>query len=158
MANWMRRSSIVVVAATVVPSSASAQSAPREDPVAVVETFVQANERADLDLIMSTFDETATLFAPGERPQRATGTVEIRAFFESTFGQRRGPITITPTDIHVQQLEDIAIVSAHLGRLPTLPVAEPTTFSRRTFVVKRRGDRWVIVHLHASNVQLSPRR
>ena len=157
MAYWMWRVSVVVVA-TVVPSSAWAQRAPQEDPVSVVEAFVQANERADLELIVSTFDETAILFPPGDRPQRATGKAEIRAFFEGTFGQRRGPITITPRDVHVQQLGDIAVVTAHLGPLPALPVSEPTTFSRRTFVVKRVGSRWVIVHLHASNLQLSPPR
>lgn len=157
MANWIWDLSVVVVA-TVVPSLAWAQRAPQDDPVLVVETFVQANERADLELIMSTFDETATLFPPGDRPQRTTGKAEIRAFFEGTFGQRRGPITITPTDVHVQRLGDTAVVTAHLGLLPALPVSEATTFSRRTFVVKRVGNRWVIVHLHASNVQLSPPR
>lgn len=158
MTNWMGRLSIVVATAAVLPASGSAQNLSPNSPVSVVETFVRANERADLELIMSTFDEAATLFPPGDRPQRATGRTEIRAFFESTFGQRSGPITITPRDVHVQQLGDIAVVTAHLAPLPTLPVAEPTTFPRRTFVVKRVDGRWVIVHLHASNFQLSPPR
>lgn len=158
MTNWMGRLSIVVTAAAVMPVSGSAQNLSRNSPVSVVETFVRANERADLELIMSTFDETATLFLPGDRPQRATGRTEIRAFFESTFGQRKRPIKITPRDIHVQELGDIAVVTAHLAPLPTLPVSEPTTFPRRTFVVKQVGGRWIIVHLHASNFQLSPTR
>jgi len=44
-------------------------------------------------------------------------------------------------------LGDVAIVTAHLVR----PATSPGT-SRRTFVLRKIGDRWLIVHLHASNV------
>jgi len=42
---------------------------------------------------------------------------------------------------------DVAIVTAHLVRPSTAPGT-----SRRTFVLRKTGDRWLIVHLHASNL------
>ena len=65
----------------------------------------------------------------------------------ATFTARRGPIAITPADIDAQMYGDVAIVTAHLVRPSTAPGT-----SRRTFVLRKTGDRWLIVHLHASNL------
>lgn len=129
---------------------------PRDDALATVQTFVRANETANLDLIVSTFDERATVFFPGGRPQRASGKGEIREVFAELFKQRKGPITITPRDVSVQLFGDVAIVTAHLRALPATPIREPTVFPRRTFVLRRVDGRWLIVHHHASNIALEP--
>jgi uncharacterized protein (TIGR02246 family) len=129
---------------------------PQDDALATVQTFVRANETANLELIVSTFDDAATVFFPGDRPQRASGKTEIREVFGELFKQRKGPITITPRDVSVQLLGDVAIVTAHLRALPATPVREPTVFPRRTFVLRRVEGRWLIVHHHASNFVLGP--
>jgi ketosteroid isomerase-like protein len=120
-----------------------------------VQTFVRANESANLELIVATFDDTATVFFPSVQAHRATGKAEIREVFAELFRLRTGPITITPRDVNVQVLDEVAIVTAHLNALPTLPISEPVTFSRRTFVLRKVGERWLIVHLHASNYLIS---
>jgi uncharacterized protein (TIGR02246 family) len=137
----------------------SAQSVPQDDgAAATVQTFVRANGTANLDLILRTFDEAATVFFPGDRPQRASGKPEIRNIFSELFKQRKGPITITPRDVEVQSFGDMVVVTAHLTSLPSGPVLEPTVFPRRTFVLRRVDGRWLIVHHHASNFVVAPAR
>jgi uncharacterized protein (TIGR02246 family) len=137
-------------------SALSQGTTPEDAALATVQTFVRANETANLELIVSTFDDAATVFFPGDRPQRASGKAEIREVFANLFKQRKGPITITPRDVNVQLLGEVAVVTAHLTALPTGPVREPTVFPRRTFVLQRINGRWLIVHHHASNFVLAP--
>jgi ketosteroid isomerase-like protein len=151
----IKRGLPTVVALVAIAWSAAAQSRTELGPVETVQKFVRANELADLESIMATFDEGATHFAPAQ-PLRASGKPAIREAFAQVFKQRRGPIIIMPTDVAVQSFGDVAIVTAHLGALPALPVAEPTTFGRRTFVLRRTANEWRIVHLHASNFLLTP--
>lgn len=125
--------------------------------LATVRTFIQANETANLDLMVSTFSEEATLFMPvGDAPYRLTGKLQIRAVFAALFKSRTGPITITPAAVTAQMFGDMAIVTAHLRPVPPTPIKEPLSFARRTFVLRREGDRWLIVHHHASNFQWVP--
>lgn len=148
---------MIVAALFVLVSMTPAQAqgpTSRDRAMETVQTFIRANETANLELIVGTFDEAATVFFPGGQAQRANGTGEIREGFAGLFKQRTGAITITPRDVHIQTFGDLAIVTAHLSDLPTAPVREPTTFSRRTFVLRPVGDRWLIVHLHASNYLL----
>jgi len=135
------------------PSSAQ-EATLRDRVMETVQTFIRANETANLELIVGTFDDAATVFFPGGQAQRANGKGEIREGFAGLFKQRTGAITITPRDVNIQMFDDLAIVTAHLGDLPPTPIREPMTFARRTFVLRQAGDRWLIVHLHASNYLL----
>ena len=137
-------------------SGLSQGKSPQDEALATVQTFVKANEMADLELIVSTFDQSATVFFPGDRPERASGKAEIRAVFADLFARRKGPITLTPRDVNVQSFGELAIVTAHLRALPPTPVRERSVFPRRTFVLRRVEGRWLIVHHHASNVVLEP--
>ena len=139
---------IGLLVALLVVSGASAQSdtAGRDSALATVQTFIKANETRDLELTVSTFADDATVFFPGDPQTRVSGKENIRQVFAALFQQRTGVIAIKPTDVAVQLFGDMAIVTAHLER----PATAPGT-SRRTFVVRRTGDRWLIVHLHASN-------
>jgi uncharacterized protein (TIGR02246 family) len=137
---------LLVVVFVVSGASAQSDSAGRDSALATVQTFIKANETRDLELIVSTFADDATVFFPGEPQTRVSGKENIRQAFAALFQQRAGTITIKPTDVAVQLFGDMAIVTAHLER----PATAPGT-SRRTFVVRRTGDRWLIVHHHASN-------
>lgn len=145
---------VLLLLLPVTPSQA--QDTTSQDRVMeTVQTFIRANESANLKLIVATFDDTATVFFPSVQAQRATGKAEIREVFANLFRLRSGSITITPQDVNIQVLDEVAIVTAHLNALPTHPVSEPVTFSRRTFVLRKVGERWLIVHLHASNYLIS---
>ena len=144
---------VLFVLLSMTPSLAQGTTS-RDRVMATVQTFIRANETANLELIVGTFDDAATVFFPGGQAQRANGKGEIREGFAGLFKQRTGAITITPRNVSIQMFDDLAIVTAHLSDLPTTPIREPMTFSRRTFVLRQVGDRWLIVHLHASNYLL----
>jgi hypothetical protein len=78
----------LIVILAIHSSGLSQGKTPQDDALATVQTFVRANETANLDLIVSTFDEGATVFFPGGRPQRASGKGEIREVFAELFKQR----------------------------------------------------------------------
>ena len=139
---------VTVACAFVVVVGTAAQSVSEQDlALKTVQTFIAANERADLPLMMTTFADDATVFMPCEPAKRLSGNAAIRDAFAALFSARRGPIVITPADIDAQMYGDVAIVTAHLVRPSTAPGT-----SRRTFVLRKTGDRWLIVHLHASNL------
>ena len=140
---------VTIGCASAMIANISAQRAFDQDlALKTVQTFIAANERADLPRLMSAFADDATVFMPGEPAKRISGSAAIRDAFAALFAARRGPIVITPADIDVQMYGDLAIVTAHLVRPSTAPGT-----SRRTFVLRKIGDRWLIVHLHASNLQ-----
>lgn len=144
----------LLVLLSVTPSVAQGTT-PRDRIMETVQTFIRANETANLDLIVGTFDDAATVFFPSGQAQRANGKAEIREAFARLFRPRTGPITITPRDVNIQLFDAAAVVTAHLGDLPAMPIREPITFARRTFVLRQVSDRWLIVHLHASGYLLS---
>ena len=82
-------------------------------------------------------------------PHRIEGRSAIVAAFQEIFGdfpaRMSGPpyLTIDPRDVEVQVERESAVVTFHLGDSPP--------FSRRTLVFARRGERWSITHLHASD-------
>ena len=131
---------------------------------------MKAIETADLDLLLSTFHRDATVFMPAAEmrwtpdspgsPALLSGVAQIRSAMGTLFAGVRasgkGPqyVVLQPRDEAVQELGDMAIVSFHLGSLPTQPVKEPATFARRSFVLRRDSDRWLIVHHHGSNAQI----
>ena len=138
------------------PSVLAQGTTPRDRVLETVQTFIRANETANLELILGTFDDNATMFFPNTQPERADGKAEIREVFAQTFKRRTGPITITPRNVDVQLFDNFAVVTAHLRDLPTKPILEPITFARRTFVLRQIGNRWLVVHLHGSGYLLAP--
>lgn len=135
------------------------------EPSSAVTAFVSAMEQADADALAAIFDEKATVFMPFDAvPQRVEGRDEIRKVFARFFEQVRKSkpappyMKLEPRDLHMQLLGDTAILTFHLGSLPDAAATSPSMFSRRTFVVQRKGDRWLVQHLHASNMQLQPRK
>jgi ketosteroid isomerase-like protein len=119
---------------------------------------MKASENLDLDKVVGSFAEDATMFFPmTEAPQRFDGKEAIRAHYLKVFESiRRRSASAAPPH---QQLvpEDItwhaagpdaAIVSFHIRGGQDL--------ARRTVVLARRDGTWLVVHLHASNLPVSP--
>ncbi|HEX7828935.1 MAG TPA: nuclear transport factor 2 family protein [Thermoanaerobaculia bacterium] len=118
-------------------------------PAQTVEAFLAALNDAD-PKIVALFDDEATIFFPmNDRPLRANGRAEIEATFTSLFAQManaKGKGMPAPESLRTDMLgDDAAIV--------TFQTTNPNVTSRRTFVLKREGATWKIVHLHGSNVR-----
>ena len=155
---------IAVLAMYVSTASAGQDTQASSDPaLAKAQAFVAALNNADLDALVETFAEDATIFLPfSSDPARVTGKERIRGAFDPFLQRVRasgeGPpyLRISPADVHVQHLDGTAVVTFHLGKFPAPTDKEPSTFSRRTVVLRQIGGKWLIVHLHASNMVSAP--
>ena len=119
---------------------------------AVVDAVVSGLAHMDADAIVANFADDATFFFPesANRPARVEGRAAIRDVFERAFAQWRNDGAATSpvpqlSDVRTDVFGDVALVTFHI-RGPVL--------SRRTFVLRRIGGSWKIVHLHASNIRL----
>jgi uncharacterized protein (TIGR02246 family) len=142
-------------------ASADPQTPAGVDPaLAAAQAFVTALENADIDALVATFAEDATVFLPfASDPARLAGKAQIRAAFDAFLKDVRTSVTgppylqLEPRDVHVQHFDGMAVVTFHLGTLATPAGDTPARFARRTAVLRQVGDTWRIVHLHASNME-----
>jgi uncharacterized protein (TIGR02246 family) len=128
-----------------------------------VDAFVAAMTSADIEALAAVFDDDATVFMPFDSlPRRLEGKAEIRAAFGRLFDQVRksqsGPpyMKLEPHDVKMQIFSGYAVITFHLGAVPAEGATSPSSFSRRTFIVHPAGGRWLVSHLHASNLRLQP--
>lgn len=114
--------------------------------------FLRAFEDLDMPRFIDCFADDATAFFPAPEPaSRVDGKAAIRARFETVFasigtGASGGPPyhRLVPENLAFQLLgHDAAVATFHLRNAQRI--------ARRTLVLRRHGQRWQIVHLHASN-------
>lgn len=127
----------------------------QQDSIAVVETinqFVHAFSNLEWEKFDSFFANDATAFFPPSArfPYRANNKQEIEKIFKGVFEHAKenksAPpyIVIEPKDVKIQMVGPIAIVSFILN--------DPGMLGRRTIVLKKENEHWLIIHLHASGV------
>jgi uncharacterized protein (TIGR02246 family) len=148
---------IILVALAITYGASHGRAADTRDAItSTVLACVKGIATGNVELIASTFAEDATAFFPTKSAARISGKTAIAEAFAALFGPKPRPTTITPREMVIQEMGDVAIVTAHLRDLPAMPIREVSTFPRRTFVLRHVEGRWLIVHLHASNYQLVP--
>ena len=112
-----------------------------------VDSFLAAFARMDLDAMIVCFDADATSFFPTEHhAERLAGRDAIRAGFARVIERARvrglDRIDLPVSDVQTRNWGDAALVTCHL---------RDARLGRRSFVLRRDGDAWRIIHLHASN-------
>jgi ketosteroid isomerase-like protein len=120
------------------------------------ERFIAAFSSVDWEPFHASFSEDITFFFPFLHgrwvPYRAEGRKAVEAVFEPFFKRLRDEdgdaahISIVPKDVRIQMLNDVAIVTFHLE--------DERGLGRRTIVLQRQGGSWLIVHVHASIVEM----
>ena len=141
---------LVVAVAFNTPGIARAQPNPQKDIERVIRDFLVAFTNRDFAVFVPYFSEDATVFFPPSTAAplgRVQGRSEIERTFKTIFDAypprtTRPPTPIAPRDLLIQELDRHAVVTFELG--------SETARQRRTFVLKRIGDEWKIVHLHGS--------
>ncbi len=139
-----------------IPASAqprvSGDDARTQEVLRAAESFVEVFNNLDWERFRASFADDATVFFPADLPGRVSGRVAIETRFKPMFGEdrKRGGsppyLDIEPKDMTIQMAGDVAIVTFHLPRKGYV--------GRRSLVWQKRGDRWLIVHLHASGIEL----
>lgn len=136
---------LVTFACLLLLSCATARDA---SPEQTIDAFIAALDHADAQ-IATLFTDDATVFFPiNDRPLRANGREEIASAFAGLFampGYQKGRGMPQPEALRVQKIGTAALV--------TFQTANPNVTSRRSFVLRREGGRWLIVHLHGSNIR-----
>jgi ketosteroid isomerase-like protein len=112
-----------------------------------VEAFLAAFAVLDLDGMMAQFAADASAFFPVEYTlERREGNAAIRDGFAGVIARARARglewLPLPVADVRADEWGDAALVTAHL---------RDERLGRRTFVLRRDGAAWRIVHLHASN-------
>lgn len=114
---------------------------------------MESLNNADWPAMSELFADDATVFYPlAGTPLRATGREEFAPVFNGFMERVRAGggdppyMSLRPEDVHVQMLGDATVVS--------FQIKNPAVCSRRTLVLEQRRERWMIVHLHASNIRL----
>jgi|SRR6516165_1218679 len=156
------KSTIILAMALVVPASRLAgaiepdESADRAAIEAFTRKFLQAFEDLDMKQFIACFAEDATVFFPmPEPPERVRGKQAIQQRFEQVFASIRstaksGPPFhhLAPEDLAIQVMPgQTSVVSFHLRNAERI--------ARRTLVLTNTNGRWLILHLHASNVPIA---
>jgi hypothetical protein len=119
-----------------------------------MEAFVEAFNNLEWEKYSAAFADDATVFSPSDAsPRRSTGRAEFEINQKKTFeeGRQRKAqppyLNIMPKDLLIQMLgANAAIVTFHLEGENVL--------RRRTFVLQKIKGKWLIVHLHASGIEL----
>jgi ketosteroid isomerase-like protein len=118
--------------------------------------FLRAFENLDMKQFIACFADNATVFFPmPEPPERVQGKQAIQQRFERVFASirssaRSGPPFhhLVPEDLSIQLVPgDTAVVSFHLRNEERI--------GRRTLVLRKMNDQWLIIHLHASNAPVA---
>jgi uncharacterized protein (TIGR02246 family) len=132
------------------------QSADRTAIEAFTRKFLRAFEDLDMKQFIACFADDATVFFPmPEPPERVRGKQAIQQRFERVFASIRGSAKsgppfhhLAPEDLSIQLMPGgTAVVSFHLRNEERI--------ARRTFVLTKTNGKWLIVHLHASNVPIA---
>lgn len=134
-----------VLAAFLLMASCTSMTTAADTPERVTRALVDAIARGDAAAATSLFADDATVFFPIDAtPLRAEGKTAIGEVFARLLKPGSGAPP-PPEDLRVQRSGDTAVV--------TFQTRNPHVTSRRTVVLERRGGRWVIVHLHGSNIR-----
>jgi len=118
-----------------------------DDVQGVLIRFINAFSRLALDEMMSCYADDATAFFPiAHRTTFLDGKDEIRKAFAEVISKVHAAglnnLIMEPEDIKIQRIGDTAIATFHI---------RDGDLSRRTLVLRREQEYWLIQHLHASN-------
>jgi ketosteroid isomerase-like protein len=150
----MRRSMAFFAICSLSYCSMVRQSAPDEDPSATVSALTHAFNDLDAGELRALLSPDATAFLPfATTAARLDGRDAITQAIEPFFAAERARssqcapyLALTVKDLRIQKIGREAAIA-------TFDVGNQHVASRRTLVLERRSSRWLIAHLHASNLR-----
>ena len=131
---------------------APAVAGPREDALAVIETWTTAFMASDVDALVALYAPDALFIGTGST-SLVTDTAGVRAYFDGGVRGRAFTSVAMVGEPNVMVLSDTAVLITGLDRIVRQDGAASVVNSGRvSFLVAKRGDRWQIVHFHRSVV------
>lgn len=105
--------------------------------------FMTALNALNLDGMSAYFADDMTAFVPVAKADRVDGKAAVVEIFRNYVAAQKTPTQLVPEDLRVDLMGEAAVVSFN--------IRNPNVTSRRTFIWRRYGNRWLIAHFHASN-------
>lgn len=142
--------SLILYTSCLFGQSKTASKVDSMEVMTTVNGFVDAFSNLRWEEFRRYFAKDATAFFPpsANHPARAENGDEVLTIFSKVFEnakqRNKSKIDIQPKDVRIQMLSNSVIVSFHLN--------DPDLFGRRTLILEKRDNQWLIVHLHASGV------
>jgi ketosteroid isomerase-like protein len=120
---------------------------------AAMASFLDALNALDVARMDAAFTNDITAFVPTAQADEAVGRPAVTAIFRA-FADRLRPTTprlnIVAEDERVEMSPTLAVVTFQVHE------HNPDVTRRRTAVFRRVGDRWLISHMHASDIAAKP--
>jgi len=123
---------------------------------AAFDRFITAFNNLDWPTFRESFADDVTVFNPdipeARNFHRVDGRRDVEASFAAVFAATRqatnGPpyLHISPKNVRIQEYGELAVLTFEFDR-------DGGSFGRRTLVFRHVGKKWLIVHIHASNIQ-----
>jgi uncharacterized protein (TIGR02246 family) len=128
-----------------------AAAAPRDEALAVTGKWAAAFAASDAAAIAALYAPDALFLGTGS-PAVVTTPAGVRAYFDNAFRPRaeRKAVLLNPSVLELS--DSVAIVNSLDCIDQTADGTTATGMGRVTFVVAKRGERWLIVHFHRSAV------
>jgi hypothetical protein len=145
-------------AAVPVPATAAAETstAGAAGVRQVVDAFVECLNTADIDAFSALLAPDATVFFPlapinGLLDGKAEVVKVFTIFFDSVHHDGGGPryMELKPEGLKIQLYGATAVATFHF--------TGKAMYSRRTLVLHREGEKWMIVHMHGSGLPIQER-
>jgi ketosteroid isomerase-like protein len=115
--------------------------------------FLHAFENLAWEPFRASFADDACVFFPAGRKDRACGREAVEATFREVFAaERRGSSRVEPPYLDLRPEDLVVQVLGGEAAIATFHLRNDERLARRTIAFERRAGRWLIVHLHASNV------
>jgi hypothetical protein len=133
--------------------STQAQAKANKDSLILENTiseFLISFNNLDTTKFDTFFDESVIVFFPPsvKYPYKVTGKTEVLRKFHSLFSNIRSTNAGPPFLKLDPQKKDVRL-EGHIA-IVTFELKDPTLLGRRTLIFKRIGQKWKIIHLHAS--------
>ena len=130
--------------------------APGADSLAVheaLQTFLTAFQNLEWERFRTCFSDDACIFYPSAvTPEEFCGRFAVERRWQQEFASIRRDSPAGPPYMHLRPDSLRIVLLGGTGALVTFELHNALRVGRRTFVFRREGDAWRIVHLHASNV------
>ena len=133
-------------------SAPAAQPSVSAEVTQAVTRFLTAFENIDMPTFIACFADDATVFFPAPEPaDRFDGKPAIAQHFSKVFAAIRASASGGPPyhELQPQDLQ-VTLLGPHAA-LVTFHLRNSQRIARRTLVLVKVNDRWLIQHLHASN-------
>jgi len=142
---------LALISAIAMPVRSEDRTGSEQEVREALAHFLRAFENRDMQSFIGCFEQDATVFFPTAKPpSRFDGRDAIQRHFEQVFAAIRqsSPSStppfhkLVPERLRVQLVGDKAAVV-------TFQMGNNQRVARRTLVLQKRGDAWLIFHLHA---------